>query len=304
MLKTFQWKQVFDKLEGLERLTTKALRALRCTKNTVKFSFQINNMKTYLAYFDFLGFKDFIFNNDHDYVAEKFNNLMRDSQTALSGEKYVELADGSIVPDLKNAKVNCMHISDSVMFWTNSVGTSDFLELMRVVHDHTWRPVLFGFPLRGCVVYGDIEFHPFEITGRDGSVFLNYSMIGKALVDAYVKAESQNWAGCFIDNSAIQHFTETADPKLLEDLSPIKYLEKLEYIIKYPVPFKGGVVKENYAIKLTRGALNEEALKNLSESIRQNFAMYNKSIESEDVQLKIQNTIDFLSSFLPKEQIV
>lgn len=73
-------------------------------------------METFIAFFDVLGFKEIINNNDLTEMKRLFGHLLRDTQTALSGEKFVQLDNSTIVPDLANQKVNCLHISDSVVF--------------------------------------------------------------------------------------------------------------------------------------------------------------------------------------------
>ncbi|MEO5570673.1 MAG: hypothetical protein ABIT08_14495, partial [Bacteroidia bacterium] len=76
-------------------------------------------METFIAFFDVLGFKEFIFNNTLDIVKDKFNLLLTESETAVSSEKFVQKVSGSYEPDLTKQKVNCIHISDSIIFWTN-----------------------------------------------------------------------------------------------------------------------------------------------------------------------------------------
>ena len=47
-------------------------------------------METFIAFFDVLGFKEFIYNNEFKEVKRLFGHLLRDTQTAVAGEKYIE----------------------------------------------------------------------------------------------------------------------------------------------------------------------------------------------------------------------
>ncbi|MFP5043029.1 hypothetical protein [Parasediminibacterium sp. JCM 36343] len=69
------------------------------------------------------------------------------------------------------------------------------------------------FPVRGCLVSSDIEFNPFNIPNNKGITFYNSSLYGQALIDAYMKAEFQDWAGCYIDRSAL---AKIDDAQLIE----------------------------------------------------------------------------------------
>ena len=56
-------------------------------------------METFIAFFDILGFKEFIHNNNLEEAKRLFGHLLRETQTAISGEKFIDLNLG-IVPDL------------------------------------------------------------------------------------------------------------------------------------------------------------------------------------------------------------
>lgn len=246
-------------------------------------------METFIAFFDVLGFKEIINNNDLTEMKRLFGHLLRDTQTALSGEKFVQLDNSTIVPDLANQKVNCLHISDSVVFWTNGQTEDDFKDLVAVCHSFYWRSLQTTFPLRGCLTFGEIDFNPNTIKTIGGMNFYNYSLIGKGLVDSYFKAESIEYAGCLLDKLAINKVSD----KLINDLI---YEQK---ICMYKVPFKTG---ENYehVFRPIKGNHNDVSFRNTANGIKSLFSYASKTdIDKmpESVKRKLNNTIDFVNYF-------
>src|SRR4051812_20316792 len=119
-------------------------------------------METYLAYFDILGFKDFIYNTSEEDIDLKFECLFRDSQSSCTGDILIDGPYGSLVPDLDKSKANCLHISDSVIFWTNGVSENEFHKIIDVCNDFFQSCCVHQtFPVRGCIVKGEINFNPF-----------------------------------------------------------------------------------------------------------------------------------------------
>jgi hypothetical protein len=246
-------------------------------------------INTYIAFFDVLGFKEFIFNNDIDEIERIFDHLLRDSQIALSGETYKQLNPGMIVPDLKNQKINCLHISDSIIFWSNTDSIEDFNELVNVCYTFYWRSLQSTFPLRGCLTYGEVAFRPTKISTEHNATFYNSSLIGKGLVNAYLKAESINFAGCILDESVIQKIGNFETNKLLQH-------GKICY---YKVPYKE---KEEYehVFRPTSYYHNDTSFRNAAISIKSLFTYPSKtaiSAMSASVKLKLNNTIDFINNF-------
>ena len=47
-------------------------------------------METFIAHFDILGYKEFITNNPKEYVDRNNEHIFRESQSAVSNEKYIE----------------------------------------------------------------------------------------------------------------------------------------------------------------------------------------------------------------------
>ena len=246
-------------------------------------------METFIAFFDILGFKEIIKNNSLQEMKRLFDNLLRDAGTAVSEENNKLLNPSTIIPDLEHQKVNCLHISDSIVFWTNSNTIQDFENIVNVSYCFYWRSLQTSFPLRGCLTYGEIDFAPFTIPNKKGVAFYNYSLFGKGLVDAYEKAESIEFAGCLLDQLAIVKVSE----KLINDLI---YNQK---ICMYKVPFKTGY---DYAhvFRPLKGSPNEVKFRNTANRIKVLFTSSSKADLtklSESVKSKMNNTIDFINYF-------
>jgi len=241
--------------------------------------------EVYLAYFDYLGFKEFIENNDDEVLMRRMGHIFRDIEGALGQGKYQEPRNGVILSDLTNSKVNCLNISDTVLFWTNQCDYNSLTELIKVAYEFNWMQIGYNFPIRGSIVKGKIRLVSGKQTNTNGGSYSVQCLYGKGLIKAHDKAEYQNWAGTVIDESIISDLE--SNPNGIEFLS--------EYAVKYKVPYKIDVdLEEEYVLKIVKGISNETALKNTKESITGVFALDNKSIESSSVQIKIENTLKFI----------
>lgn len=245
-------------------------------------------MTTFLAYFDVLGFKEMVLKNSLEDLNGIFSHLLHDTQTAVSGETFRQAQRGSIVADLTVQKVNCLHISDSILFWTNSDTNEDFTELAKVCYTFYWRSLQMFVPLRGCVVHGEIEYRPFQIRNEGGAIFHNSSLYGRGLVDAYLKADQIDYAGCYLDKSVLAKVEPTLITNLLYD----------QTLCYYKVPFKGNRFSYEHVFRPTKGNFNEVAFRNSATHIHSLFSYHSKMTEFPDsVQVKLNNTIDFLEHF-------
>jgi len=246
----------------------------------------------FLAYFDYLGYADFIDRNKPEQQIQVINRNHRDIENALAKQKKVPSPYGGFMADLREAKVNCTVFSDTVIFWVKDNSIEALKELLEVSYIYNWSCIDFFFPVRGAIVFGEFEEYKLDYTNDVGATYGVSSIFGKGLVNAYRKAESQDWAGTIVDSSIVNFLTENhIDPN--EFLSP--------FAKQYQVPYKNGYVHPNteWVLNLVKAnsSLSEEAFVYYSKNITENFAKYNKRVEHESVQLKIKNTIDFLASY-------
>lgn len=249
-------------------------------------------MNHFIAYFDYLGFKQFIENNDLEYQKEIIGNNFRDMEGAL-GRGKMKKAEWGVMADLINSNINCINFSDTIIFWTND--NSEITEFLDVVYKFNQQTVDFFFPARGALAYGEIHYVDHSQKNEAGGHYNVNSVFGKGLVKAHDKAEMQQWAGCVVDQSFIDELS-------LRGYNKEELLEP--FAKKYKVPYKNGIeLPEEYAMSLIKNTSSTEAIKNYSNGIRENFARHNKSTQTDDIKQKIENTIRFLESFYISESV-
>lgn len=246
---------------------------------------QSNLQEVYLAYFDFLGFKEFVQNNEDKKIIGRMDHIFRDIESALGLGNYREPQNGIIISDLSDSRLNCLNISDTVLFWTNKCDYESLTELIKVAYKFNWLQILNNFPIRGSIIKGKIRLVSGNQINSNGGSYSVECLYGKGLIKAHEKAECQNWAGTVIDESIISDFEQN-----------LKWKDFLSnYAVKYKVPYKiDKGLGEEYVLRVATGITNNTALENTKDSILRVFKLDNKSIEPESVQLKIENTLKFI----------
>jgi hypothetical protein len=240
----------------------------------------------FITYFDYLGFGDFIRNNDLEYQRKIMGNIFRDIESALAKGKLIDAKHG-VIADLSQSRVNCINFSDTVVFWTNDISSESVEELLHITHVFNWQANLYFFPVRGTMTMGELERVEFDQkSGLGGSYNIN-SVFGKGLVKAHEIAESQKWAGTLLDENVETFINDNLENN--EDVLAT-------YTKSFEVPFKAGD-KEMRVFNLIKGELNDIAFNNYKEGIERNFGEHNKGMEHPSVKEKLANTIDFLESY-------
>lgn len=250
-------------------------------------------MNNFIAHFDILGYKEFIQNNDKAYVDHHNSHIFRESQLAVSKDgAYVDVP-GGYAADVRTSEINCLHISDTILFWTNTATENDFLKLVLACQKFYSHCLQTAFAIRGAIGFGDFEFTPFQIAGQGNAMFYNSSLYGKGLVETYLAAENQDWAGAFIDESAI-NAKDAQGAKIVSD-NAVNQLIYDRVIAYYGVPLKDGTKSYKHCLRLFKGGLNNTAFRNYAMRIEQQFKahMNGKPLPSSVIK-KVQNTIEFL----------
>ncbi len=214
-------------------------------------------------------------------------HVFRDIEFSLSLGNYEKPMSGLILADVSNSTLNCINISDTIVFWTNECSIEALKELIKVSYEFNRKQVSYNFPVRGSIIKGKIRFVNGNSENKKGGSYSVRCLYGRGIIDAHNKAENQNWAGSVIDNSIIND--------LIKNDKNLNFL--LKYAIKYKVPYKTNIKEEEYVFKLSEKLLNSKAFENASQGIIDTFKLDNKSIDNPSVQLKIENTISFLSLF-------
>ncbi len=249
-------------------------------------------MTEFIAFYDILGFKQLTEGIEPAIVHREINNVFRESQNAVCKNHLIDDPNrpGTLIPDFNFAEVNCIHISDSIIFWTTGGLTEEnFKNIVEACYTFNWRTQQTTLPLRGCLVAGELEYHPYTIQNVRGVQFHNSSLYGRGVTNAYVLAENQDWAGSYIDASAINGI-----PNSEQIISSLIYDKKIVY---YQVPLKGGKYSYELAFR-TMGTLNDVGFYNRSKGVTEHFKMpMNGNKFDDSVQRKLNNTIGFLDYF-------
>lgn len=244
-------------------------------------------MKRYIEYFDFLGYKQFIENNDSDHIKRRVGHILRDIELSL-GQGKLKQGPNFAYGDTSKTRINSLTFSDTVLFWTQDDSIESLQELLKVTREFYWRKVMYDFPLRGALCYDDVELIHAHQSNDQGAQYIVNMIYGKGLVRTHLKAEDQDWAGFVIDDSVIQEIEKQTDVATFLD----------SFAVKYKVPYK--TPKENqeeeFVYRIVKDTLNERAFENVSQGITETFYHDNKTV-NDRVQVIIDNTINYLSIF-------
>lgn len=246
------------------------------------------NTKKFIAYFDLLGFKQFILKNTIEEQQNALDSVFHILRFCRSNGN-VQLTKNGVDPNESLAKINCLNFSDTFVFWTNDESVESLIDLLKVVEPFNSLMIRKVFPVRGTLTYGEI-FHAIynEISKSDSLLNIN-SVYGKGIIEAHFKTDEQNWAGTVIDDTII---TELMNREIDVNI----FLKP--YAKKYKVPYKKNVQnKEEFVLCIVEEKINEEYFKNCKESIERNFANYKKCVTHTNVRVKLGNTLNFLESF-------
>lgn len=241
-------------------------------------------MPKFIAYFDFLGYKSFIVNNDIGHVRRRVFNILHDVEHSVGQGKKTR-KDYGYVPDISLSRLNCLNISDTIIFWTSGQELESFIELLKASFEFNHIVNCSHFPVRGAIVYDEIDCLNYDSENQAEGLYRVNSIFGVGLVRAYEKAENLNFAGCVIDHSAINRIQEFCQvDKLLEN-----------YAVLYKVPYKREQCKaDEYVLRFTTNKkINDQAFENRKKGILRAFQNDKKEFTKRAAEL-FDNTIRFL----------
>ena len=237
----------------------------------------------FIAFFDLLGFSSFIKNNDNYEIEYRIDHLFRDIEYALGKDALNKETNGSITYDISNAEINCLTISDSVIFWTDSASIENLHNLIEVSYLFNQRMANWNFPLRGALVYGQLGIKKWDAPNNNNKVYRANSIYGKGLIKAYEIANSLEWCGTVIDNSIFQDQNQKFG--LLSFLS--------EFSIEYNVPVKSGI--QNYlSFYLEKPGFSNELLENKMKHFEEFIFKGDNKTFDQAAKYKLDNTNKFL----------
>jgi hypothetical protein len=225
-----------------------------------------NTSDRYVAFFDIMGFKDFVFRNSHDLVLKKMEELSIVIHPIKS--KFEEKTSKSIENEgILNALTRPIVFSDSIVFVSNTANEDD---LSTILFNCSWfinKCVISNIPVKGAIS-----------KGRFTADFNNSLYFGQPLIDAYLLQESVIYYGCIIDNLVEREF--------------ITYNNAYQRacLTKYKTPFAKGRIN-HYNLNWLKG--ND----NLDNEVTEAFNHLNDfyySVHGE-TRLYVDNTIEFMN---------
>lgn len=179
------------------------------------------NGNKFIAFFDIMGFKDFIYRNTHEDVRNRMEkifetikplkrnakNLLASDEIDINSEEYTDY--GFIRPIV---------FSDSVVFVSNSENKHDASGMILAATYFLTSCIQKSIPVKGAITYG--------LMNSDFNKSLHF---GKPLIDAYLLQDELSFYGCILDS--------TSESKLLE-----LNLLKDDFVYKYGAPLKSGKI--------------------------------------------------------------
>jgi len=247
--------------------------------------------KVFIAYFDLLGFKQFLLNNTEYVLSYRCGHILRDIENALSLGKTKPRNPGEVIADRKETNINCLNVSDTIIFYSKDNSIESFKEFIKIIHDFNWKVNFYNFPVRGYATYDNFTMINGQDVNEKGTIYSVNLMHGKGLYNTHEKSELLNWAGCAIDSTIENR---------LNEIGMHEYIPMLKkYAKKYDVPYKGYTINQ-YALKFSDEPINNDFFERIKEGIISAFKCDNKSI-TPSVQVKIDNTIRFLESCIEEK---
>lgn len=175
----------------------------------------------FLAFFDIMGFKDFIYRNQHEVVRQRMDKVHETISPLKRNAKNILTSD-EIDVDSDEYKeygfIRPIVFSDSVVLVSNPENEHDANGILLAATYFLAKCIQQGIPIKGAITHG--------LMNSDFQKSLHF---GVPLIDAYLLQEELAFYGCILDSTAETKFKQL---NILED----------RYIDKYKSPLKSGKV--------------------------------------------------------------
>ena len=255
------------------------------------------NADVYVSFLDVLGFKDLVYNNSHESLVGKYQNLFAlNAELSLSNGAFTVIEQHGnrvAVADRTKINVNSLVISDSIILWTNNASMKSFIDVVVATRNLLIQGIFVGLPLRGGIALGPLSRLSYKLDARTDNAIETF--IGRGLVDACQTESSQQWSGCVIGATALARYEEQyhEHSATQDNLASVDHLVQSGLIVEYAVPMQGG--RETHTvINWPRGNQSPPT----EDTVRKSFGMHNKTVAHPSVTLKIENTVQFLHAML------
>lgn len=242
----------------------------------------------YVAFLDILGFKTLARVNSHEHlkvIYQKFRDVI---EHGLSNGKYVLFDVGmekSIGPDIRQAKVNSLIVSDSILIWTDDNSPESFENIVKAVQSLLAFSVIDGIPLRGAIAIGSFTLALSQWPSHAHN--FQHSLYGRAIVEAAETERQQKWCGCEISAAAIECYKSIRLNR--------KSLFQKKVILQYTIPKEPDTPDAvGYVIDWVNHpevAMNAEAITGAF-----NPPVVPEPKEWEKIKIKLENTLKFLDA--------
>jgi hypothetical protein len=197
----------------------------------------------YVAFFDIMGFKDFVYRNNHEAVKKRLEIFtVFKEQVAQLG-----MQDGSSLDLLGFRYIKTATFSDSLLIVTDSNSPDELACMIHLMRYIFYRAFKTQIPLKGALAFGEFtaDFHK--------SIFF-----GRPLIDAYELAEDLEFYG-----TAIHHTAESEMPAELKQ----KLIRSRELLLT-PIPIKQSGDVTHLIISLKKDESNREYIKSAVDAFR------------------------------------
>jgi len=257
----------------------------------------------FLAFFDILGYKQIILNNDIHKTAQLVSDTLVTMPSSIINNVTGPDQDAEIKPfdqatwNENLSKVNWLIFSDSILvslpFDPQSAiayllqSYAAFVTVCATLMSRTFKA---GFPLRGAISVGE-----FFIQDR--------TFAGKPIINAYRTAQDLEFSGCILDEDA-NNFISYLRKEVIKQGNENLLTMLDQTTILYIVPKKNDSSERHRAINWVSLALPgfPQVEGNVRDYVYNAFLMHNK-IAVPQVQAKINNTEMFVRHVLTNLQI-
>jgi hypothetical protein len=147
--------------------------------NGINMDTSWNSSKTWVAYFDILGYKDLIEYDDQSLPLEILKSSIDDAIKKLKNDIKV----------FKNI-IDYTSYADTFIIYSKAVEKSGYPALVRTSKNFLNTCVSKRLPIRGAISYGEL------VLGHDSKI------MGKAFLESHEYGEDQNWIGLLLTPSA------------------------------------------------------------------------------------------------------
>lgn len=223
----------------------------------------------YVAFFDIMGFKEFVTRNTHETVMNKLIELKKiaNSSMALNHSEPLERIN------LHEAETRSVSFSDSIIIFSKGDSIEDAVKILLDAALILGTALDLQIPMKGAFSYGKIT------VDFDSSLFF-----GQPIIDAYnLEEELQLYAGV-LDH----HFENKLHILSSKDSSQNERFKLL--LVENKIHLKSGIVNHKVLKICEDSVLNEQiiSIKNFYNTVSGSPRKY------------VDNTLDFFSKLLPK----